>query len=114
MRPLCESCGQRPKAVNCHRGDRIYYRRRCESCNKKNKKLRPTEPRWKLAGYKKKPHCDRCGFKAKHTSQLLVYHVDGNLNNSELRNLKTICMNCTAEIKRLDFPWKPGDLEPDF
>jgi hypothetical protein len=30
-----------------------------------------------------------------------------------MRNLKTICLNCTAEINRLDLPWQPGDLEPD-
>ena len=70
-------------------------------------------PRWQSSGYKKKPTCDRCGFKARHHSQLLVYHVDGNLNNCELRNLKTVCMNCVADLKRTDSTWKPGDLEPD-
>jgi hypothetical protein len=27
--------------------------------------------------------------------------------------LKTICLNCVEEIRLSDFPWKPGDLEPD-
>jgi hypothetical protein len=45
---------------------------------------------------------------------LLVYHIDGNLNNSGLRNLKTICLNCVEEVKRADLPWKPGDLTPDL
>ena len=44
----------------------------------------------------------------------MVYHVDSNLNNSSLRNLKTVCQNCAVEIKKLDLTWRPGDLEPDF
>ena len=57
--------------------------------------------------------CDRCGFRAKHSAQLLVYHVDGNLKNNNVLNLKTVCLNCSVEIKRVDLPWRPGDLEPD-
>lgn len=64
-------------------------------------------------GYKKKPGCDKCGFKARYTAQLMVYHVNGDLNNSDLRNLKTICLNCAEEIIRSDVPWVPGDIEPD-
>jgi hypothetical protein len=44
----------------------------------------------------------------------VVYHVDGNQHNTSLRNLKTVCLNCVEEIKRLDRPWVPGDLEPDY
>jgi hypothetical protein len=44
----------------------------------------------------------------------LVYHVDGNLNNSNLRNLKTVCLNCVVDINKADLPWKPGDLTPDL
>jgi hypothetical protein len=51
---------------------------------------------------------------ARYSSQLLVYHVDGNLNNNELLNLKTICLNCSEEVKRLERPWGAGDLEPDL
>lgn len=113
MRPTCPACNQRPRAIAYHRNDKIYYRSRCENCNRKNKKIKQAVPRWQLSGYKKKPACDRCGFKAKYSAQLLVYHVDGNMNNSAVRNLKTICLNCTQEIKRADLPWQPGDLEPD-
>jgi hypothetical protein len=42
-----------------------------------------------------------------------VYHVDGDLNNCELRNLKTICLNCIAEVVRLELPWRPEALAPD-
>lgn len=70
-------------------------------------------PRWSTSGYKKKKSCDRCGFKARHQAQLLVYHVDGNLNNNDLRNLRTVCLNCTVEISKQGLPWTAGDLEAD-
>ena len=43
-----------------------------------------------------------------------VYHVNGDLTDSELRNLKTVCLNCAALITRQDLPWRRGDLEPDL
>jgi hypothetical protein len=113
MRPLCTVCKKNFSAVNGYHNSKIYYRSRCNACIRRGKKLKPQKPRWQLSGYKKKAACDRCGFKARHASQLLVYHVDGDLNNCELRNLKTICLNCIAEITRLDLPWRPGDLELD-
>jgi hypothetical protein len=70
-------------------------------------------PRWQAAGYKKKFVCDRCGFKSKYSAQLLVYHIDGNLHNTELYNLKTVCLNCVVDLQKQDLPWRPGDLEPD-
>lgn len=112
-RPLCPACKQRFCAVNCYKNDRVYYRSRCDTCIRKNRRIPATEPKWKALGYKKKTVCDRCGFRSKHASQVLVYHVDGNLNNNSLRNLRTICLNCVEEVKRLDRPWTPGDLELD-
>jgi len=113
MRPVCKTCNQRPVAINYLREDQVHYRSRCDTCIKKNKKLKPPEPRWKTAGYKKKPACDRCGFRARYASQLLVYHCDGNLHNVGSANLRTICLNCVEEVKRLDVPWVNGDLTPD-
>ena len=113
MRPICAACSQRPRAVAYHRNAKIYYRSRCEACNRKNKRIKAPVPRWQLSGYKKKPQCDRCGFKSKYSAQLLVYHIDGDMNNSSIRNLKTVCQNCVVEIKRADLPWRSGDLEPD-
>lgn len=69
--------------------------------------------RWQQAGYKKKPTCDLCGFSAKYSAQLLVYHQDGDLNNTAVRNLKTVCQNCAIALARSNLPWRPGDLEPD-
>ena len=80
---------------------------------KKNKKIKPPVPRWQTAGYKKKATCDRCGFRAKYSAQLLVYHADGNLQNNNLKNLKTVCHNCVVDLKRTGSTWRPGDLQPD-
>jgi hypothetical protein len=113
VRPICLACNQRPRAVAYYRNDCVQYRRLCEYCIKRNKGIPTPIPRWKRAGYKKKNSCDRCGFNSKYTAQLIVHHVDGNLNNNSVRNLKTVCLNCTIDIKKSDLPWKPGDLEPD-
>lgn len=113
-RPICPACQQRARAVNYYKDGIPHYRSRCEVCIKKNKKIKAPIPRWQAAGYKKKPACDKCGFRARYSAQLLVYHVDGNLHNTDVRNLKTVCLNCVEEIKRSDLPWQRGDLEPDF
>jgi hypothetical protein len=113
-RPVCLSCNQRFCAINYRKDGVVHYRSRCEYCVKKGRRIKTPEPRWKLIGYKKKPTCDRCGFRSKYAAQLLVYHVDGNLNNSSLRNLKTICQNCVVEVAKSNLPWKPGDLSPDL
>ena len=86
----------------------------CSRCNAKNRKLPAPETRWSTSGYKKKELCDRCGFRARWSAQLLVCHIDGNLNNSNLKNLKTICQNCVIDVAKADLPWRPGDLSPDF
>ena len=86
----------------------------CEHCIKLKRKIKAPIPKWKLDGYKKKSTCDRCGFRSKYAAQLLVYYVDGDMNNSSLRNLKTICQNCSVEITKSTLPWKPGELEPDL
>jgi hypothetical protein len=43
----------------------------------------------------------------------LVCHVDGDMNNVAVRNLKTVCQNCVIEVAKSTMPWRPGDLEPD-
>lgn len=113
-RPLCPECNQRPRAVAYHKPNGIQYRKLCESCIKRIKKLPIPTPSWQLAGYQKKATCDRCGFRAKYSKQLLVYYIDGNLHNNNARNLKTICLNCTIEIEKLDLPWKPSNLKSDL
>lgn len=110
---MCPACNQRLCAVNYIREQTTHYRSRCGYCISRNRGVKPVQARWLLSGYKKKPKCDRCGFKARYNSQLLVYHTDGNLHNTSVRNLKTVCLNCVEEIRKSDLPWQPGDLEPD-
>jgi hypothetical protein len=112
-RPMCPSCKQRLVAINLKKDEIIHYRSKCDVCIRKAANKPAPAPKWKLAGYKKKPTCDRCGFRAKFAAQLLVYHVDGNLHNTGLRNLKTVCQNCVVEIAKTDLPWVVGDLAPD-
>jgi hypothetical protein len=112
-RPICTSCNQRVRAVAYRQNNKVQYRRLCEWCIKRKRKEKPPVPRWQSAGYKKKPQCDRCGFKAKFSSQLLVYHIDGKLTNVGLNNLRTVCLNCVEEVKRLAVAWKESDLQAD-
>ena len=111
MRPLCK-CGCRPAAINYIKNGKTYYRKLCETCLKNG--LNAGIPRWKYSGYVMKNICDKCGFKSPYKDVFNVYHVDGNLNNNTVKNLKTVCLNCTEEIKRADLPWRPGDLAPDL
>ena len=113
-RPICPDCNLRPRMVAYHKYDKIYYRSKCLFCFRKSKKQKPPTPRWELSGYKKKTACDRCGFRARYAAQLVVYHVDGNLNNATAKNLKTICQNCVVEVGKSTLPWRKGDLEPDL
>ena len=114
MRPFCKVCGTQPRAVAYHKYDRVYYRSMCTACQRRGRKQKAPVPRWQLDGYKKKPACDKCGFKARYPSQLFVFHIDGDLTNSSQRNLRTVCLNCSVEVKRSDVTWRRGDLEPDL
>jgi len=80
---------------------------------RRNKKIKPPEALWKKAGYKKKATCDRCSFRSRYAGQLLVCHMDGNMRNVSLNNLRTVCLNCMEEVKRLDIPWVPNQLQAD-
>jgi len=112
-RPICPDCRQRPRAVAYHKYDRVYYRSRCMQCLRHAQHRRVPKMRWQLDGYKKKAACDRCGFRARWSAQLLVFHIDGDLNNNSVRNLKTICQNCVIDVAKSDLPWRVGDLTPD-
>ena len=113
-RPICQICGRKPAAINYKMHGKIYFRKRCDSCIRKKRNLPSPKPRWLLEGYKKKPHCEKCGFKARYKAQLFVYHIDGDLNNTKLSNLKTICANCQYEISQEGLGWRQGDLVPDY
>lgn len=111
MRPLCK-CGERPRAVNYIRNEKVYYRSLCEVCMKNG--LHHGIPRWKRAGYRLKKVCDKCGFKSVYKEVFSVYHVDGDLNNCAVSNLKTVCANCQRVLHREGVTWRQGDLTPDI
>ena len=115
-RPICKKCICRPRAISYTRqSGKIQYRSLCEHCLKLKKtgKLSSSKPSWQNNGYKKKTHCDLCNFKARYTNQILVHHIDGNLNNCELINLRSICLNCVEVVRRNNTTWKIGDLTVD-
>jgi hypothetical protein len=112
-RPICKVCNRNPCAANYYRNGVRHYRSKCEDCIRKKKEVKVKEPRWKKAGYSKKPTCDLCGFRKIHNSQMTVFHIDGNLNNNDYFNLRTVCLNCIEILKRRDTTWKQGDLEVD-
>mgnify|MGYP003337647017 CR=1 FL=1 len=113
MRKLCPKCNLRPVAINYHRDDVTHYRSKCDSCLRVEKRLGPKSPGWVKSGYKKKPHCEKCGFKAKLTEQLGVFYVDGNLKNNNWVNLKTICLNCAQEVIKSRSSWRQSSLLAD-
>ena len=114
IRPLCTQCKSKPRAYAYKKGSKIYWRRLCDTCSRKRKKLRIGGiTALQRSGYRKKNNCELCGFKAQKSIQLDVFFVDGNLRNTIATNLKTICANCQrlASVKRLG--WKIGDLVAD-
>ena len=113
MRSICKTCNKNPCAVNYKRDGVTHYRSICDECGRKKKKLKPREPRWKNQGYNKKTTCDLCGFRSLFPSQITVFHIDGNLDNGNLINLRSICLNCIEVVKRKNVTWKRGDLEVD-
>lgn len=113
MRPFCKVCGKNPRAVAYYRNGVRYYRSRCRVCIRLSRGLAAPVPRWQGAGYKKKMICDLCGFKARYSSQITVFHCDGNQNNNQLINLRSVCLNCVETVKRKNEHWVQGDLQPD-
>lgn len=111
MRKLCKVCGRRPAAINYYKEGVPFYRSKCDHCSRGSKE---GTPRWYKAGYRKKSKCDKCGFTSRYKEQFDVYHVDGDLTNCKITNLKTVCSNCQRILINLNLPWKQGDLSPDF
>lgn len=114
IRPICKTCNKNPCAINYIRKNKKYYRSLCDDCGKKKIKKKPLIPLWEKAGYKKKTSCDICGYKSLYPTQMVVFHIDGNLKNAGFYNLRTICLNCVEVVKRKEITWKRGDLEVDY
>ena len=113
MRPICKTCNKNHRAVNYVRAGVTHYRSICDECGRKKEKKKPRKPSWQKGGYKKKATCDLCGFKSLFSSQITVFHVDGDLENIQLANLRSICLNCVEVVKKKEVNWRRGDLEVD-
>lgn len=111
MRNLCKTCKKQPVAVNYIKDSKYYYRSKCDSCSRNTINR---QPKWQLAGYKKANKCDKCGLVSKYSIIFNVYHIDGDLRNCKINNLKTVCANCQRILHLLKLPWKQGDLTPDL
>ena len=111
-RPLCESCRTKPAAINYWKKGRAYFRKKCASCIREPSHNRM--PYWQRAGYKLKDQCEKCGYKSNHAEQFNVFHIDGDLTNCKIKNLKTVCANCQRILHKENIRWKQGDLIPDM
>ena len=114
IRPMCSRCNKEPCAINYIRKEKTHYRKICDSCGKQKINKKPKTHLWEKAGYKKKLVCECCGFKAAYPTQILVFHIDGDLTNVSLTNLRSICLNCVEVVKRKEITWKRGDLLVDW
>lgn len=114
IRPICKDCNKNFRAVNYIRDGVTHYRSICDDCGKKKPKTKSKRSAWEKAGYKKKPVCDICGFRSLYPSQMTVFHIDGDLRNTNFINLRSICLNCVEVVKRKEVTWKRGDLQVDY
>ena len=81
----------------------------CLPCRKDKKRARSGVPR--LARLKhKKTACEHCGFVALHPCQLDVDHVDGNRDNEDPSNFRTLCANCHRLKTHLEKDHIPKDV----
>lgn len=100
MRKTCEHCKKNPAAINYKYRDRVYYRKSCERCIKKQKQQKQSHIQLlKKSGYKKKTQCDRCGFRSKTNKQIEIYYLDKNKHNVSFANLRSFCINCIIELE---------------
>lgn len=113
-RPICKECNRNFCAINYVKNEVTHYRSICNECGNKKVKKPPGKPNWEKAGYKKKQICDNCGFKSLYPTQTTVFHIDGDLKNTNYNNLRTICLNCVEVIKRKEVTWRRGDLQIDY
>lgn len=113
-RPLCKQCRLKPAAVNYVKNKVTHYRSKCDTCLYEKPGVKANAPGWQVAGYKKKPQCEQCGFKCAIPQQLTVHHIDDDLKNNNWINLKTICSNCAIEISVAITKQNPNRIKPDF
>ena len=79
IRPLCTQCKSKPRSYGYKKGTKIYWRKLCDTCNRKKKKLKVGGvTALQRSGYNKKNKCELCGIKAEKSIQLDVYFKNVN------------------------------------
>jgi len=93
-RPLCPVCktNVRPLKKWTKKGNPVFCGK-CHVCagyvKSKNKPMKAAIQR-----KQKNMTCEKCGFKAEHTCQLDIDHIDGNNSNNDPANHQVLCANC--------------------
>ena len=54
---------------------------------------------WVRSGYKKKDSCFRCRRKLNYPESSIVWHIDGNADNCDWLNLRTVCLVCAIDLQ---------------
>lgn len=83
---ICVVCRKRPQMS---KGDG-RFRAECQPCHREIYQIKSVREHRKYVEDK----CDRCGFEPENICQLDVHHVDGNHQNNDPENLRTLCANC--------------------
>lgn len=81
----------------------------CLPCKKANRAGRINQARDRRLKHKK-TCCEHCGFVALHPCQLDVDHVDGNRDNDDPSNFRTLCANCHRLKTQLQKDHVPKDV----
>ena len=93
MTAICKVCGPvkiKPSYRYKKSGKMMY---RCKARWRRFEKKRYKEKKFPYIKYKK-DRCESCRFIPVHTCQLDVDHIDGNRDNNNPSNLRTLCANC--------------------
>lgn len=103
-----KTCGYdcRNKLIRCFNTGRTHFRRGNTPWNK-NKFLTKNPKRRRQKYYRRvileisdSPYCEICGESDK---KLCVHHIDEDIHNNNLDNLKVLCYSCHSKIHNLYF-----------
>lgn len=105
---MCIRCGANPPALG--RGGKRQGLL-CSECKRESRSVRLGRYREQKLAHKKTA-CEHCGFVALHPCQLDVDHIDGNRDNNNPSNYRTLCANChrLKTYASKDHVW--SDAEP--
>lgn len=123
---LCRTCQQTLSDCEfCYRGgSRKGLQADCKACSRERARTYRQEQRAKVAAYKLSIGCEVCGFKAEHSCQLDLDHIDPDSKEykgshkaydagwswgrieKELAKCTVTCKNCHALRTHTEGHWK--------